>query len=380
MCSAAPTSLRCSPAPVWRHQTSDKMLTRFLLLLLLLLLKEECNFTFIKMSSSPSFIPSENDISQNVISSVLHRFLFSHKESWFYWLREAFGIADLSASCRIWQEKPWKVIQVCHVVRSSGCFFFSSAAQTGKKRLRAGKIWQEKSSAVVKSCRNLPHLAWKDKRFQPNTSDGWKSLLPAPCWEILNLKKSYTSVQMKLGFSSFRLETGLRCPASAWTSSRWVWRILTPLATPSCSGVLDLSLISFRNPALQASHTQAHAKSLLLIHHLQLCCICRNERDHVVVFALLMRCQVIYLWITCLEQPPCAVCIFFLSSLESCRSAIADATLCHPEFALTSCEPSGRAISILACPRVCWRWEWLIKQVWASTPILLHAKQELSSS
>lgn len=53
---------------------------------------------------------------------------------------------------------------------------------------------------------------------------------------------------------------------------------------------------------------------------------------------------------------PCAVCIF-LSSLESCRSVIADATLCHPEFALTSCEPLGRAISILACPRVCWRWE-----------------------
>lgn len=180
-----------------------------------------------------------------------------------------------------------------------------------KKRLRAGKIWEEKSSAVVKSCRNLPHLAWKDKRFQPNTSDGWKSLLQAPCWEILNLKKSYTAVQMKLCFSSFRLETGLRCPASAWTSPGWVWRILTPLATPSRSGVLDLSLISFRNPALQASHTHAHAKSLLLIQHLQLCCICRNERDHVVVFAPLMRCQVIYLWITCLEQPPCAVCIFF---------------------------------------------------------------------
>ncbi len=69
-------------------------------------------------------------------------------------------------------------------------------------------------------------------------------------------------------------------------------------------------------------------------------------------------------------------CAFFLSSLESCRSVIADAILCHPEFALTSCEPSGRAISILACPWECWRWEWLIKQVWASTPILLHAKQE----
>lgn len=76
--------------------------------------------------------------------------------------------------------------------------------------------------------------------------------------------------------------------------------------------------------------------------------------------------------------PLCSVHFFFLSSLESCRSVIADATLCHPEFGLTSCEPSGRSISILACSRVCWRWEWLIKQVWASTPILLHAKQELS--
>lgn len=78
--------------------------------------------------------------------------------------------------------------------------------------------------------------------------------------------------------------------------------------------------------------------------------------------------------------PLCSVhfFFFFLSSLESCRSVIADATLCHPEFGLTSCEPSGRSISILACSRVCWRWEWLIKQVWASTPILLHAKQELS--
>lgn len=76
--------------------------------------------------------------------------------------------------------------------------------------------------------------------------------------------------------------------------------------------------------------------------------------------------------------PLCSV--HFLSSLESCRSVIADATLCHPEFALTSCEPSGRSISILACPWVYWGWEWLIKQVWASTPILLHAKQELSSS
>lgn len=48
---------------------------------------------------------------------------------------------------------------------------------------------------------------------------------------------------------------------------------------------------------------------------------------------------------------------FFQSSLESRRSVIADATLCHPEFALTSCEPSGRAISILARPWACWRWE-----------------------
>lgn len=34
--------------------------------------KEECNFTLIKIPSSPSFIPSENDISQNVILSTLH--------------------------------------------------------------------------------------------------------------------------------------------------------------------------------------------------------------------------------------------------------------------------------------------------------------------
>lgn len=93
-----------------------------------------------------------------------------------------------------------------------------------------------------------------------------------------------------------------------------------------------------------------------------------------------MRCQVIYLWITFGTAPLCSVPFFFLSSLESCHSVIADATLCHPEFGLTSCEPSGRSISILACSRVCWRWEWLIKQVWASTPILLHAKQELSNS
>lgn len=59
-----------------------------------------------------------------------------------------------------------------------------------------------------------------------------------------------------------------------------------------------------------------------LICHLQLCCICRNERDHVVVSAPLMRCQVIYLWITWLEQPPCAVCFFFflfgVMSLSDC--------------------------------------------------------------
>lgn len=35
--------------------------------------------------------------------------------------------------------------------------------------------------------------------------------------------------------------------------------------------------------------------------------------------------------------------------LESCRSVIADATLCHPGFAL-SCEPMGWVIFNLACP------------------------------
>lgn len=223
---------------------------------------------------------------------------------------------------------------------------------------------------------DICHVTCKDKGFHPITSDSLKSLFPAPYWEILNPKKSYTSVPMKLRFRSFQKEswcliTGRGCHLSVWPSGRGIKKPL--LTTPLCSLLWGLSFISFRNPTLR------RAKRLLLMRHLQLCCTCRNERDHVVVFALLMRCQVIYLWITCLEQPPCAVCIF-LSSLESCRSVIADATLCHPEFALTSCEPSGRAISILACPRVCWRWEWLIKQVWASTPILLHAKQELSSS
>lgn len=105
----------------------------------------------------------------------------------------------------------------------------------------------------------------------------------------------------------------------------------------------------------------------------------KGERDHVVVLALLMRCQVIYLWITCLEQPPCAACIFFIlfgvMSLSDCWCNSLSSRVCpHLLWAV------GRVISILACPWVCWRWEWLIKQVWASTPILLHAKQELSSS
>lgn len=44
------------------------------------------------------------------------------------------------------------------------------------------------------------------------------------------------------------------------------------------------------------------------------------------------------------------VCVCILPLLESCRSVIADATLCHPGFALSSCEPMGWVIFILACP------------------------------
>lgn len=44
------------------------------------------------------------------------------------------------------------------------------------------------------------------------------------------------------------------------------------------------------------------------------------------------------------------MCVFVLHLLESCRSVIADATLCHPGFALSSCEPMGWVIFILACP------------------------------
>lgn len=111
------------------------------------------------------------------------------------------------------------------------------------------------------------------------------------------------------------------------TTHRIVWIIGCGLRnlkkswkTPGCcqsNESKNTSHNSFLLPAIrhfihliQKSSPHTRAKRLLLIRHLQLCCISRNERDHVVVFALLMRCQVIYLWITCLEQPPCAVCIF----------------------------------------------------------------------
>lgn len=270
-----------------------------------------------------------------------------------------------------------------HVTLSTagGCFSFSSA-ETG-----------ERSWEVLRRCDCFPafshqkldnhvRFARRDERFHPRTSA--RSLLGALHWEIWNLEKSYTS-QLRwkpcVAFSRrtpWCLWTGQCSHASAaWPSCGWVKQVLPQLPAAFRSQSLDPLFISLRNSVLRASNAH-EPKSPLLIGHRHLCCICRNEREHV-VFAPLMRCQVIYLWITCLEQPPCAVCIF-LSSLESCRSVIADATLCHPEFALTSCEPSGRSISILACPRVYWGWEWLIKQVWASTPILLHAKQELSSS
>lgn len=155
-------------------------------------------------------------------------------------------------------------------------------------------------------------------------------------------------------------------------SIKWVTDILTQLTTPFCSQLLHILSFSFRNPALKASDTPDTPPSVVLClqkWERPCCCFCSSNE---MPSDLFMN----YLFGT---APLCSV-HFFLSSLESCRSVIADATLCHPEFALTSCEPSGRAISILACPRVCWRWEWLIKQVWASTPILLHAKQELSGS
>lgn len=62
-----------------------------------------------------------------------------------------------------------------------------------------------------------------------------------------------------------------------------------------------------------------HRDMMGALHHVflnaimfSLCCLGRKkwERSSVVVFALLMGCQVIYLWMTLLEQPPCAVCDF----------------------------------------------------------------------
>ncbi len=44
------------------------------------------------------------------------------------------------------------------------------------------------------------------------------------------------------------------------------------------------------------------------------------------------------------------VCVRILPLLKSCRAVIADATLCHPGFAISSCEPMGWVIFNLACP------------------------------
>lgn len=146
--------------------------------------------------------------------------------------------------------------------------------------------------------------------------------------------------------------------------------ILLPVIRPTVYFIEKLSPEGFkRTQAKKPSLDWLPSFVLYLQKWERTCCFCSSNE---MPSDLFMN----YLFGT---APLCSV-HFFLSSLESCRSVIADATLCHPEFALTSCEPSGRSISILACPRVYWGWEWLIKQVRASTPILLHAKQELSSS
>ncbi len=105
-----------------------------------------------------------------------------------------------------------------------------------------------------------------------------------------------------------------------------------------------------------------------------LCCMCSSEWDpccfcapnekqsdlfmNYLAGTALMRSVRVYMseW----------VCVRILPLLESCRAVIADATLCHPGFAISSCEPMGWVIFNLACPYrrkawVCqneWRWKY----------------------
>lgn len=114
-----------------------------------------------------------------------------------------------------------------------------------------------------------------------------------------------------------------------------------------------------------------------------------------------MQCESVHSVCVCVCM--CVRVFFFLPLLESCRSVIADATLYHPGFALSSCEPMGWLIFILACPYrrndgaeawVClndWRWQYtellcvcvcvcltVMRQVLASTPMLGTARFESS--
>lgn len=126
----------------------------------------------------------------------------------------------------------------------------------------------------------------------------WEGFIPAPQtgrsrWspvalhrEILNPRKCYTSAAVKQSFSSLLKDSQVPVEqAAAVTLLLTGNRLIPENQPPLCYFHSQIQSLRF--------HTR-EAEGALWSRHLGLCCIRRNEREHV-VFAPLMRCRVIYL-------------------------------------------------------------------------------------
>lgn len=129
-------------------------------------LEEECNFTLIKIPSSPSFIPSENDISQNVISSELHGSYLAQGGIILLvkWSFRQCGPVRIVLHLAREALKGYTSVSCCQLL----WLFLLSAAQTGKN---AVKMWGESYPTVFSrewgdyEAVEICHITFKDKSF-----------------------------------------------------------------------------------------------------------------------------------------------------------------------------------------------------------------------
>lgn len=126
--------ISCSPQPALILFDVIQPHTKLFSQLTCFLLQGEMQFHFDQNTLVSFLYPQRKWHFTNVNSSMLHGSSYAQKEAEFFLLGETFSAAQICQRHAIWQEKPWKVIQVCRVVSSQ----WPSPTRSGKT------LWAER--------------------------------------------------------------------------------------------------------------------------------------------------------------------------------------------------------------------------------------------